>query len=300
MILHGRSFACLASIVITLAAPSCAEAKEAPSSLVQTSPWQPESDATACHVTAKFGSGDDLVSLRLSKDSFKIALDLAATGPKLGYTNGWLWFDYAFNTSRNTIRAAAQTALLDGEGGFVGTINPNPLAQTVVDGRISDSMRKKLQSAWQDFDPDRANELILIPPDKSSLRLHVGPMGKPLRMLNECVDRLASSWGFDVAVMRSLERWPVPTNMGHRYMLWTAAALQPVNSGLRFAYLLDVDHRGQVSGCRVIGNRFAANDPDQTCVDLAKRTRFSPAIDAQGNPVKAYYITRPKVQTYAY
>lgn len=57
-------------------------------------------------------------------------------------------------------------------------------------------------------------------------------------------------------------------------------------------FRLDVDPEGKVAACHIL----ARTDPDDfsklTCKLMSGRARFIPALDAQGKPVKSFFVSK--------
>jgi Gram-negative bacterial TonB protein C-terminal len=122
-------------------------------------------------------------------------------------------------------------------------------------------------------------------------RLATGPMSGPMRALRQCNTDLVKVWGFDPAVQASLSRPVTPTNNPGRWLSWTDYPSGMLDRGKSavIQFRLDVDEAGTVTGCHVNqitkGEGFTA----ATCNQISRRARLSPALDAQGAPVKSFY-----------
>lgn len=103
--------------------------------------------------------------------------------------------------------------------------------------------------------------------------------------LTSCNDDLLQSWGIDVAARRALSRKPRARNFDWASNLMTEASTYVI-------FAADISEAGRASSCRIL---VSSRNPrlDRTVCDLVQRVaRFEPALDAQGHPVAAQYVTR--------
>jgi len=125
------------------------------------------------------------------------------------------------------------------------------------------------------------------------MTLNTRSMGAPMHGLQACLGELLTHWGIDVAAHQTLQRKAFPVDQEE----W-ARALQRAYprsvAGLNadITVRLDISADGQVAAChmqqRLGDEAFGAT----ACTQLIRHARFSPAIDAQGNPIASYYIQR--------
>lgn len=106
-----------------------------------------------------------------------------------------------------------------------------------------------------------------------------------IAQLTRCNDDLLRSWGIDVAARRSLSKKPVARNFDWMINLQPRASTYVILEA-------DISEAGRASGCRIL---VSSQNPrlDRTiCERIQGSTRFEPALDAQGHPVAAQYVTR--------
>lgn len=125
------------------------------------------------------------------------------------------------------------------------------------------------------------------------LHLMVGELRAPMEAMRACLDELYSHWGIDVAAHRSLRRPVIPVNFDEVVQRVSRDyPAQMVRKGLE-GYLrirLAVSAEGQPTACHLqsplndeVFNRTA-------CQTLMQRARFSPALDANGQPIASFFL----------
>ena len=126
---------------------------------------------------------------------------------------------------------------------------------------------------------------------KPPVRLALGQMGGPIEALNACTDELLTHWGIDLAAHHNRATAPKPIgNPGE----WISSDDYP--SGLPDAgsqgivfFRLAVDANGKVTSCHIQRNTGSDAFEHAICDLFAKRARFKPALDKQGNPMASYW-----------
>lgn len=251
------------------------------SPMVRTGTWDLSYDSKSCDLTAQFGKGADQITLMFSRDMPTDAFDLRLIGRRFASPN-----------FRSDIT-------LD----FGPTLAPK--RATTLNGRFGDRPMMLLTSLQlSDQDPDESGtshisasalaaiDSLTIKLGANSTRLQLGSMAPPMAGLTGCINDMIAEWGFDPRQQASLTRRATPlTSPGD----WLNTGDFPVKlrgrgeSGVT-RFRLDIDETGAVTGCHIA---TAAGDPAfarATCDGIQKRARFSPALDAQGQPVRSFYV----------
>jgi TonB family protein len=133
------------------------------------------------------------------------------------------------------------------------------------------------------FWPDQndGNEIApkYIPPETSTAPLsQVGPM----------------PGAFDSAVRTTGNRSAIPVgNVGQWIMAsdYPVAALREERSGT-VGFQLEIGSSGEVTGCNIVESSGHADLDQASCGNLMRRARFSPARDANGEPVASSYSNK--------
>jgi TonB family protein len=106
------------------------------------------------------------------------------------------------------------------------------------------------------------------------------------------MDNLVKSWGYDPVEQAAALRPVSPiTSPG----TWLSGNDYPLNavmnghSGL-VQFRLDVDAEGKVLGCFILSRTSPDDFADTTCRAMIRRARLQPALDAQGKPIRSYFV----------
>lgn len=116
-----------------------------------------------------------------------------------------------------------------------------------------------------------------------------GSLGAPINALRECAQELVGHWDVDAQVQVSRTRTPTPQTPPHTWLtlgdfprdLWRPMLIN---------YRLTVDEEGRPVGCHVAAAAAAPELAALTCARLQEQARFSPALGADGEPVRSYFV----------
>jgi TonB family protein len=119
-----------------------------------------------------------------------------------------------------------------------------------------------------------------------------GPLDKPFDALRQCTDDLVQFWGLDAKQQATLTKWVEPlSNPGS----WVhsgdyPAAMLNVGKQALVSFRLSIDAQGTPTACEVQRSYNDKKFDELTCALIVRRARFSPALDAKGQPVPSYYL----------
>ncbi|WP_375290502.1 energy transducer TonB [Qipengyuania sp.] len=122
--------------------------------------------------------------------------------------------------------------------------------------------------------------------------LVTGSMGDAFSALDDCTERLVSSWGLDPQRVRSQRSPPTALNEGE----WLTDADYPRNAikglqeGLLYVRVI-VDKEGIATSCAIQSGASIEQFRELVCDAIIKRARFDPAIDADGSPFASYHTS---------
>ena len=112
--------------------------------------------------------------------------------------------------------------------------------------------------------------------------------------MRRCVDDLVKSWGYDpvqqATALRSVSSI-TPVRKWFESEDFPMDALLAHRSGV-VQFRLDVDAEGKVLGCHILARTDPDAFADLTCRTLTKRAKLQPALDAQGKPMRSYFISK--------
>lgn len=261
-----------------------------PVHLAPSSPWQLRYDKEACRLSRTFGEGEQTVLLSLAKYAPGIGMEFIAVGAPLRPDGNR--FAYRLDPIRDADekRHALFGTADDGQTvwQFTGELIPRAvLAQ--IDGGSEPGGLKAVETRTA----EQTEAFTIVSGVRQPVSLRTGSLAKAMAALDTCLVDLVRSWGYDPEQLSALSTWPRPRSHPR---LWIRATDYPdtamrdnLAGAVRFR--LAVDAEGKVSDCVV---QAAYSDPafrEATCKALRHRARFTPARDAQGQPVEAYWVS---------
>lgn len=284
-----------AIIILALGAASlpAGAASKLPIALVKTTKWEINYDTDSCHLMARFGDGTESALLKLTRTSPSDYLQMTVIGKMLNFRGIAMPIEVAFG-------GQAVPYTRDGVAVKAGVEE--------VPGVIIEGLRV---DGWQY--PQKAKEPVAIPvitpategavtsitfrkKGGKAYRLETGSMAAPLAAMRTCTDDLLAHWGFDPKVQAKLTRPASPANNPGTWLRdgdFPSKALNRGHNGY-VGFRLIVEADGTVSGCRVLFRTNPDEFADLSCRLLMERARMLPALDADGKPVRSYYVSRIK------
>ncbi|WP_168355867.1 energy transducer TonB [Sphingomonas gei] len=276
-----RTTGWLYAVVALLPAGAAAKEPE-PEVLARAAKWQVDYDKEACHLLAKFGEGRHQVIARFTRYKPGDAFDLTLYGSRLLGLNAKVPVTVAFGAGGSTVIGEAMT-------GTAGEETPLlVLTNLRLDGRPGDAADAPGVTPAQE---SAIAEATFVIPRKRAFRLGFGSLGQPLAALRACQADLLRHWGFDPQVQARLSRpaMPVAEPTGWINGFDYPQAMR-VGNNVLVRFRLDLDSAGAVSACHVLYRSKPDDFADVACRAVSERARFRPALDAEGKPVRSFYI----------
>ncbi len=255
-------------------------------SLPRMSKWEMNYDVDSCHLAARFGSGEQNVILRITRDEPGDWFDLQLYSKMLASNEITVPIEVTFGAQGKLVRRTALSLTMSG-----------PEKTPVL--RMSASR----VDGWEYQQPGTApvitpgseaavTEITFKPRGGKRYRLETGSLGAPLAAMRKCTADMVTSWGYDPAVQAQLSSRPMPVKSPATWLHsgdFPVKALLAGHNGL-IRFRLDVDELGHPVGCTVLYRTNPDEFADLSCKLLLKRAQFTAALDAQGKPVKSFYI----------
>lgn len=270
-------------VILLVAAMSFAVDAKA-TTLERNGAWTVNHEPDGCRLSASFGQGRNAVTAQFVRyqpgDAFELRLIGARLGTPYSITSTKLDFGLGgADRAQTMVGVAGRLPLLlipstrfDGWRYRQGHDDP-PLV----------SVEQEAAVAALDFETG------------TSLRfqLRLGPMDRPMAALRACTDILLAYWGYDPAAQGRLTRYAGPTNSPNTWLTagdYPPHALADNQSGVVHVRL-DVGETGEVLGCHVIAHTNPDAFSEITCRLIEQRARMQPALDADGAPIRSYFVT---------
>lgn len=288
-----RVISALTILALGAASLPAGAAPKAPIALAKTTKWEINYDTDSCHLMARFGNGTDSALLKLSRTSPSDYLQMTVFGKMLDHRGIALPIEIGFG---------AQPVPFTRNGVAV-TAGADKVPGVIIEGLRVDG--------WEY--PQKAKEPFAIPAvtpaaegavtsitfkkkGGKAYRLDTGSMAAPLAAMRTCTDDLLVHWGFDPKVQAKLTRHPSPIGNPANWLNtndFPSKALDRGHNGY-VSFRLIVEADGKVSGCRVLFRTNPDEFADLSCKLMVERAKMRPALDADGKPVRSYYVSRIK------
>jgi TonB family protein len=125
--------------------------------------------------------------------------------------------------------------------------------------------------------------------DEEVARIPTPGAAKAVAAARACEDDMLARWGVDPAVFRSLARRPKAIGFFLDPSDYPETALRSGTTGYSVARV-DIAADGKVTGCAIVLPSGSADLDRATCTGALRRGRYTPAIGADGKPVRALTI----------
>lgn len=272
--------------------------------LAPTTPWHLDYSAESCNLFRTFGTGENALTMKMEwfSPTPKFALELTGGKRLKPGAVSKLKFRFLPNGKEVRVSRTLYGSTID-NGTTVTTISFNDTdfnggTKTVASHASPSRTPSELTPASTDEENAktgvRVQALAFHLTNYGGYRLELGSMVQPMQAVRQCIDNLVKSWGLDPAVIARLQSRPMPINTPSKWLSpndYPASAVRAGKSAF-VAFRLMVDEQGRVTGCAVQNVHHDEAFSKLTCDLLTKRVRLTPAIDADGKPVAAYFISR--------
>jgi len=294
--LPGMAKSLVASLIIfalTISSPAKAAAP-APLVLKPTSAWQVNYAEERYRLGRQFGDGKQSVILFMDRFSPSEYFRLTIAGKLIRTSVQKGDADIQFGPSEQEQQIAFLAGNLGKEPALIFSSSARvapPSASELL------AIKDRQKAEWiviQPISEDRQKairHLRIGKPLRKPLMLETGSMRGPLAALDTCIDNLLTSWGVDVEKHKTLSQRAEPLQSPGKWIVSSdyptdmLAAGQPALVNFR----LSVGPDGVPTACHIQATTRPKEFDDAVCKSVMRRARFSPALDAQGQPLVTYY-----------
>lgn len=285
----------ISRVILSIALPTlCVAATPEPLVLKPSSAWQVDYAEERCRLAHQFGEGEQTVLLAMDRfgPSEYFRLTIAGKPAKTNVEKGEATVQFGPSEQEQRIQ-------------FVnGTLGEEPALVFSSSARIAPpsaaellAIKNRKNTEWvvnQPISEDRqkaVRHLRVGTPLRKPVILETGSMRAPLAALDTCIENLLTSWGVDVERHKTLSRAATPFNspdkwiMSYDYPKGMLFSGQPALVNFR----LSIGPDGMPTACHIQATTRPKEFDNAVCKSVMKRARFSPALDAQGQPLVSYY-----------
>jgi|GEM_PF-3802519 len=268
--------------------PGMAQA-EARRVLEPASPWAMEYAEDSCRLIREFSDAKGTVTLAIQRDA-------PGTGQVIGVVGDDLRVDRKATSATVTFAPEGsngtnwlfQSRLEDGSTSYLllGTPLPaTPGSAPRAAGADAIPVTFAQERAEQLAVGESTTAIVLGDAFWGGLRFETGTLDKPLAAMHRCEDDLMVSRGMDPAVQLSLSRRASVTNeMALLRALFGAVG----RSVATVRASLVVSPNGAVEQCRILYPRWSEDEEKEMCETIGRFGKYTPALDASGEPVRSY------------
>lgn len=261
---------------LTISAVASAQPATAVPALTPSSQWQVEYADEECRLVREFGSGNDLVVLRLARSSSRL-FDFVVAGPGIP--------DLPLRRSSH-LRLSPQSVEIESTGYSMQVPDQSYHFVRLFD--IDAAFLAQL----------RPGQLVTFRNGDFSVTLRLDNIVGALAAMQSCNDGLLTRWGYDVARVNSFTRQATPIGDQARWVTtddYPRSAVSVGQTGIVTTFLtIGID--GRVTSCRVVVSSRVPELDSAACEAFVRRARFAPALGPDGQPTEAPYIKRVRWQ----
>ena len=135
--------------------------------------------------------------------------------------------------------------------------------------------------------------LVITDAFASDFALPMANLGSALTVMDQCLDEVVRSWGLDPAQQRSLTKMAEPDGDVGELIIEalgrTRRASERLGQDSLYTRIL-VGADGRPTGCSIEGGVGESDDGKDACRVIMRNARFTPALDADGQPVESFVV----------
>ena len=268
------------------------------SRLQPSSQWIVEYADEDCRLIRNFGTGDDRVILALDQSSPGDWFGLLVVGKRFGSGNLASKPKPKFRFSPNELpqQVDGYTAIQGGLPAFLAGQQMRVAPLTAEQAAAQEAAAKEFKKIeLPPIGPERelaVTSIEIVDLLKSTLVLETGSMRASLEALRNCSWDSVRTWGLDVEQQKVLSRRAAPIKQGKLWISHEDYPSRMIESGeqglVKFRAIVDAE--GKPESCAVQRTSRPKDFGDLVCRLVMSRLRFDPALDAQGKPVRSFYV----------
>lgn len=289
----GHTYKLAFAITAVVAACGCgtrAHAKDNTVVLEPNSQWHLEYADDKCRLSRSFGEGEKRVDFQLEQSGPEPYFALAMFGnPARGSMSETMTVQFGPNegpTERSYIRGMireSKTPFVMMFGIHLAAIPKNA---------------KQGEDAVVEIGPERESAISNVTLDKGlrqPLKLKLGSMGEPMRLMRHCTADLMRQIGLDEEGQSKLSRGPRAVNEKElaRYLQQRyPSGMLEKGVGGTVEVRLTISREGIATACQIKNSDRPAAFDDLVCFGLMKIAKFEPAIGPDGDSRFGFWSTR--------
>lgn len=259
-------------------------------------PWAMEYANESCRLIRNFTDGQRTITAAFERLAPGIALRLGLAGNALSTWRGEKEVAFRYDPGGEPRTSSLQrTVLADGRNSFLIASASLPMPIAPAKPGDEPSVAPGVQSKVEDEDTlaSRITSIVITDGFHDEQEIQFGSLAKPIAAMRACVDDLVKSWGIDPRQLETSSRRPEPSNAPQTWITnndYPTSMLVANRQGI-VGFRLIIGQDGTVERCRVDIEKPGAFE-EATCKAVLKRAKFNPGLDAEGKPMRSYWMSR--------
>ncbi|MDC8753811.1 TonB family protein [Erythrobacter sp. sf7] len=258
------------------------------------SAWHASHENGLCRLARAFGSEGYSHTLIFEQTTPGALFNLTITGPALSDMVESTQADVGFGSAgpEGTYEIAKETNREFGHIVFMTDVSLEPVKEPEI--KQEEDFGLTAQGTAVDPAKAKAASEVAIRQGRTGLTLKTGSLAAPMGVLNDCTAHILSTWGLDPAKHKGALRG-VSLLQPRKVSQWVVEkypqrALQEKRQGV-VGLAVIVDEAGQPTECKITDNSGHTDLNNVACEGMM-RARYAPAIDADGQPMPSFFVTR--------
>ena len=278
-------------------------AGDAPRVLEPSSQWQINYADDSCRLARIFGEGENKIALYFERYEPGDSFTMTVAGAPLEKLEGM--------SSRIAFLPGGRTHDKAGGGLVFGSLGSFKPAFIIGNMTLFPLKSDDADSSRQRFDPERAASntdiygqeispeqeatvewLEISRNSRAPVRLKLTSLGPAFAAMRNCTDELLNHWGLDVDAHKHLSRAAAPASYPGDWIRDDDYPRNLVFNGTQgiVHFRLEISAEGKATACHIQQSTRPKEFDDLVCEKIMERARFTPALDALGNPIKSFYL----------
>lgn len=277
--------------------PAAAVAADKPAQHFKPSgPWAMEYADEGCRLIRNFSDGKTELTLALERFSLGLWLRLGLTGTALPFARSGGDLEYRYGDAKVRRSEVLDSVLADGRSAILipeaSLIDPKE-TDGLIGAPLPDILKAETETA------SRISTITFFRRVGMPIALDAGSLGAPMKAMQRCVDDLVTGWGIDIARLVNSKEPAKPTSDPVRWVTpadYPRAMLRAGLGGLVRVRLV-IGEDGAIDKCMVEVTQ-PGDFEKLVCGNIAKRAKFTPALDAEGKPMRSYWTRSWRFSTF--
>lgn len=290
MTIRNKTVIAALALLAATATPAFAQ-DDTPRSFTMQGSWSLDAGEDYCRLAAVFADGSDEIAFALERNRAENLARLILVGDAIVPYRGSEEMGYRYlpeNVQRTARFLRSETG--DGRAFFnLGLIQFDEVPSGPPDFTAVYNRENELAFATG------INALLLDEGLRQPIRIETGYMRGPMQALQACTDDLLRVWGLDYEAHQTMTRRASPVSPAYEWIANGTIGFGdfPLLGGGANPVRVMVSAQGEPTACHVHWPSLDADTNESICEQIMENGEFTPALDAEGNPMASYWTVDP-------